>query len=73
MYLLTFNALITQTCITLWDVCIKKNLEYFIFRQDTEKASLIPVSSQPLNREYMYMYVMTLARSNQDTANFCKS
>jgi hypothetical protein len=40
LYLLTFNALIAQTCITLWDVCIEKNLEYFIFRQDTENASL---------------------------------
>jgi hypothetical protein len=38
--ILIYNAVITQTCITLLDVYIEKNLEYFIFRQYTEYATL---------------------------------
>jgi hypothetical protein len=40
LYLLTIKAVIKQTCITLLDVEIEKNLEYFIFRQVTENATL---------------------------------
>jgi hypothetical protein len=41
LYLLTINAVIKQTCITLSDVYTeKKNLEYFIFRQVTDCAAL---------------------------------
>jgi hypothetical protein len=38
--MLSFNAVITQTCITLLDIYIEKNLEDFIFRQITECATL---------------------------------
>jgi hypothetical protein len=40
LYLLTVNAIITQTCITLLDVYIEKNLEDFIFCPITEYATL---------------------------------
>jgi hypothetical protein len=38
---LTINAVIKQTCITLLTVYVEKNLEYFIFCQATDYATLI--------------------------------
>jgi hypothetical protein len=37
---MTITAVIKQTCITLSDVYIKKNLEYFVFRQVADNAAL---------------------------------
>jgi hypothetical protein len=44
LYLLTIKAAIKQTCITLLDVWIEKNLEYLIFRQVAENATLSHLS-----------------------------